>query len=152
MLRSVRKIFWLTFTLLVLLSIFSATAETNTISASGADDDSIAITPNDFRPPECTMNIENLVTGGGDLDGTGNNDLILGGSAGQRLRGRGGDDCILAGAGNDRLRGNRGDDVLLAGVGADNLRGNNHYDICYGGNDSDTDTANNSCEETYQIP
>jgi hypothetical protein len=67
-LRSIRKLFWATFIMLMLTSIFSAFATTNTISASGADDDSIAITPNDFRPPECTMNIQNLVAGAGNLE------------------------------------------------------------------------------------
>jgi Ca2+-binding RTX toxin-like protein len=143
---------WIVSVTLAFVSIFTAFAATNTITESGAEDNVIAITPNDFRPPECGMNIQNLVTGEGNLGGTNSNDLILGGSSGQLLRGLNGDDCVLAGAGDDRLRGNRGDDVLLGGIGADNLRGDQNYDLCYGGNDSDTDTAHNTCEETYQIP
>jgi Ca2+-binding RTX toxin-like protein len=148
----VRSISWIAIIALALTSLFSAFAATNTITASGAEDNSIAITPNDFRPPECRMNIQSLITGEGNLGGTNGNDLILGGSSGQLIHGLNGDDCVLAGAGDDRLRGNRGDDILLAGIGADNLRGDQDYDLCWGGNDSDTDTAHNTCEEISQIP
>jgi Ca2+-binding RTX toxin-like protein len=151
-LRSVRRFFWGAILALAVTSLFSVFAATNTIAESGAGDRSIAITLNDFRPPECTMNVDNLVAGDGNLNGTAGNDLMLGGSVGQMIRGGRGDDCLLAGAGDDQLSGNQGNDILLAGVGEDNLRGNQDYDLCYGGNDSDADSANNTCEEQYQIP
>jgi Ca2+-binding RTX toxin-like protein len=66
-----------------------------------------------------------VLTGSGDLDGTGNerNNSITGNSGDNILAGWGGDDRLFGGNGADRLRGNDGDDRLSGGAGTDWLTG-----------------------------
>ncbi len=135
---------------LVLMTVFSALAASNTIAPSRADVDSQRISPNQLKPPECSgINLTNIVDIGAGETGTSANDLILGtDKADEEIRGGAGDDCILGGKGNERQRigkdwgpglyGEEGNDVLIGGPG------NNDY--CDGGPGSDTYY---SCETTY---
>jgi uncharacterized repeat protein (TIGR01451 family) len=59
----------------------------------------------------------------GQIAGTGNGDLIIGGDPNQIISGRSGDDTIYGGAGNDRIRGQLDDDLLIGGEGNDYLYG-----------------------------
>ena len=153
------------FITLVLLSLFSVFAASNTVSNSYLDVDDFPITANDLKPSECNgINLVNIRAGdgtnandlilgsaGGDnLNAQGGNDCILGGDGGDRLRGASGADIILAGAGNDILIGNRGNDVLYGQSGDDELRGGRQTDICDGG--SGTDTSDGTCETELNIP
>lgn len=113
-------------------------------------------------------NVESLVlTGTGDIDGTGNDaanwltgngasnrlsglggndrlngrsgdDTLSGGSGNDRLYGDDGADRLLGGSGNDQLFGESGADRLDAGVGADTLSGGAGRDVLIGGADGDT--------------
>ncbi|WP_018045660.1 calcium-binding protein [Methylobacterium sp. 88A] len=68
-------------------------------------------------------NVENLVlTGTGDIDGTGN-------ALDNSIVGNGGDNRLDGGAGNDRLTGRGGDDVLVGGTGNDVMRGGAGDDV-----------------------
>ncbi len=92
-----------------------------------------SVVVNDFRPPErAGLTLTNLVTGSGDLTGTNQNDLILGGTAGQTVSAKNGDDCILTGSGGDLVKAGGGADVIVGESGADDLRGEGGNDTIYG--------------------
>jgi Ca2+-binding RTX toxin-like protein len=57
------------------------------------------------------------------ITGTGNNDVILGGSASSSLTGGAGADTITAGAGNDNISGGDGSDQINGSAGKDTLTG-----------------------------
>jgi Ca2+-binding RTX toxin-like protein len=58
-----------------------------------------------------------LLARGFDLDGTGGDDLLVGGAQGDRISGGEGDDLIVGGAGDDMLAGGAGDDVYVFNPG-----------------------------------
>ncbi len=82
-----------------------------------------------------TVNVENLIlTGSGDIDGTGNTlkntivgnsgaNALHGGDAIDTLSGLGGADSLYGDAGNDVLEAGNGDDFLFGGAGSDRLTG-----------------------------
>jgi Ca2+-binding RTX toxin-like protein len=84
-------------------------------------DQASAITANTLKPTTCAaITLTSIIVcTGGNCDGTGANELLLGTSSGERIRGRGGTDCILGGGGDDRLVGNAGIDVCIGGPGND---------------------------------
>jgi Ca2+-binding RTX toxin-like protein len=106
---------------LIMLGTVNALAASNTFSNVGRlDEQSSAITINNKKPAVCTMNLARIVVcTGGNCDGTGQNELILGTSGSERIRGRGGQDCILGGDGDDDIIGNNGGDVCVGGPGTD---------------------------------
>jgi Ca2+-binding RTX toxin-like protein len=126
--------------LLVFVSLISASAAANTVPTTKAESQVVQseITANNLKPPECMMNLTNLVicTAGLACNGTEGNDLVLGNasdeSGAKKLNGKDGDDCLLSGAGKDEVRGGDGDDVLFGGAGNDTLRGQNDTDVCFG--------------------
>jgi Ca2+-binding RTX toxin-like protein len=147
----ITRMIWSLLALLTALSIFSGFAAANTVAGSGAGEDFFTITVNDLRPAECaSINLVNIIIGSGSIQGTNQNDLILGSAGNDQIRGMVGDDCILGGGGNDTIDGRQGNDVLLGGPGNDNLSGFSGTDICYGG--PGTDTADSSCEIIYEVP
>lgn len=133
---------------LVLVSVLSAAAAANFVPATRADDLNLgARTANQLKPPQCTMDLTNIVqcTGTARCSGTGTNDLILGTAGADtgnngRIDGGNGDDCILGGGGNDDINGQGGNDTLLGGDGNDSFNGGGGNDICYGGAGTDTFT------------
>ena len=144
---------------LTVVNAASAVAAGNSIPSSRVDEASYSITANDLKPSQCAgINLTNIVTGSGNFNGTGANDLILGSAGADNIRGQGGDDCIVSGNGDDRLSGlggadvllgGGGDDTLLGGQGNDDLYGGAGYDDCDGGNGTD---SGNSCEVMTNIP
>lgn len=106
---------------LILMSSASALAATNTVPATRIGQQINAISANSLRPSQCsTLNLTSIVVcTGGNCDGTGANELLLGTANGERIRGRGGTDCIVGGGGNDQLVGNGGSDVCIGGPGTD---------------------------------
>lgn len=75
---------------------------------------------------ELGFGIENLnLTGGGAIDGTGNdlNNIIDGTAAVNRMDGGSGNDTLLGFGGHDTLLGSGGNDTLTGGVGRDILNG-----------------------------
>jgi Ca2+-binding RTX toxin-like protein len=135
---------------LVATVVFSASAAAIVLPAARVDQDTLAISPDDLKPPECDgITLTNIVDVGAGETGTPANDLILGTDKNDaEIRGGAGDDCILGGKGNERqkigtdwapgLYGEDGNDVLIGGPG--------NRDYCDGGNGTDTYY---SCEVTY---
>lgn len=78
------------------------------------------ITPDGLKPGACSgVAVAQLVSGSGEVRGSGANDLILAGPGVDDLRGRGGDDCLVGGGGDDDLEGEGGVDVCIGGPGVD---------------------------------
>lgn len=105
---------------LILFSVVTAVAATNTIPATTLDYRVIFIGLNEIKPSSCAgIYVSNLITGSGVITGTNGNDLILASSGVDVIDGSGGNDCILGGSGDDILTGNDGFDVCLGGSGTD---------------------------------
>jgi Ca2+-binding RTX toxin-like protein len=106
---------------LIIVSVGSAVAATNTVPASRLDEVTSAVNANTLKPTSCSaINLTRIVVcTGGNCDGTNANELLLGTSAAERIRGRGGTDCIVGGGGDDQLVGNGASDVCIGGPGTD---------------------------------
>jgi Ca2+-binding RTX toxin-like protein len=119
--------------LLIVASVITAMATSNTVVESGADQDSESVDANDLKPSACNgLNLTNVVTDG---TGTTANDLVVGDENGNILDGGDGADCLVGGNGNDTLTGGAGDDVLIGGGGTDTCTG-----------EGGSDTYDDSCE------
>lgn len=105
---------------LILVSIISATAASNTVPRSNVGEHVGAIMANDLKPAECaSLNLTAKLGGSGTINGTAAAELIVGSSGADRIDGLGGNDCIVGGAGNDTLIGGPGTDVCIGGTGND---------------------------------
>jgi Ca2+-binding RTX toxin-like protein len=72
-----------------------------------------------------------------NLQGSSNDDILVGDDGTNELRGLGGNDSLKGGGGGDHLFGGWGDDVLNGGAGGDVLDGGNGFDTAdYGGSDA----------------
>ncbi|NJR63766.1 MAG: calcium-binding protein [Cyanobacteria bacterium CRU_2_1] len=71
------------------------------------------------------------------INGTNNNDILLGSSNSDKIQGLAGNDILIGLAGDDTLEGGDGIDVLLGGRGNDSLEGNKGDDIMLGGAGND---------------
>jgi hypothetical protein len=106
--------------LLLVAGILSGLAASNSVGPSRLLQTTRTLNANVVKPSQCTMNIVNIITGSGTINGTNQNDLILGSAGADTISGRGGDDCILGGGGNDTINGNNGGgDVCIGGPGTD---------------------------------
>lgn len=149
--KKVFRLFWIWILILGLISISSAFAASNTYTVTYADREIIPITANQLSPAECrTINLTNIVTGSGNIQGTNASDLIFGSSSADKINAKKGNDCIVGGGGDDELRGGEDDDILLGGLGDDELKGETGIDTCYGGGGSDT--TDGTCETIYEVP
>ena len=111
----------------------------------------IPITANHLSPTECeTINLTDIVTGSGNIQGTNQSDLVLGSPSADKINAKKGNDCIMGGGGDDELRGGQDDDILLGGFGDNELKGQTGIDTCYGGDGSDT--TDGTCETIYEVP
>jgi len=107
-------------TALILFSVGTAVAATNTVPATRADVETRSIGINDYKPSSCSgLALTALVTGAGTITGTEGNDLILGSSGADIIDGLGGSDCIAGGGGDDTITGGDGSDICLGGPGTD---------------------------------
>ncbi len=118
---------------LVVATIASAAAASNTVPPSRAGEAAEPATLAQLTPPGCAgMPLTRLQIGPG---GGGGSALILGTPAGGTLSGGGGGDCIVGGANNNVLQGQGGNDVLVGGpaflVFLNGGGGGN--DVCYRG-------------------
>ncbi len=105
---------------LVLISLGSAVATSNSIPGTRVGRTTQVINANALKPPQCAaLNLTAIVTGSGTFQGTSASELIIGSSGPDTIRGRGGTDCILGGGGDDDLIGNQGGDVCIGGPGTD---------------------------------
>ncbi len=111
----------LTFGLVVLMlsSVITAIAATNTIPSTRLDNQTNSVTPNDVKPSFCiSLDLENIVSGSGVITGTNGNDLILGSAGDDIINGLAGTDCILGGSGNDSIHGGDENDICNGGGNA----------------------------------
>ncbi len=105
---------------LILVSLVSAFAAGLNMPYSNIEQQSIPVTAEDLKPPDCaSLYLTNIVRGSGTLTGTAANDLIIGSAGVDTIDGLGGDDCILGSGGDDSLTGSEGTDVCLGGSGTD---------------------------------
>ncbi len=108
---------------LILVSIGSAVAATNTVPPSRLTDQKRIIAVNDLKPAACAaLNLSSILVcpfAGGACDGTDASELILGSPLVDDIKGGKGDDCILGGGGDNQLRGDQGTDVCIGGPGND---------------------------------
>jgi len=112
------KIFLFVLAVLVVVSVASAFAATNTIAPSNIGIQTVSINVNDLKPAACTtLNLTAVIRGSGTITGTSGNDLILGSSGNDIIDGLGGDDCIVGGGGNDIIDGNDGADICIGSGG-----------------------------------
>lgn len=118
---------------LVIATVASAAAASNTVPPSRAGESAHPATLAQFVPRQCAgMPLNRLQIGPGS--GGGGNALILGTPAGGTLSGGGGNDCIVGGANNNSLEGQGGNDVLIGGpVSVLSLNGGGGNDVCYRG-------------------
>jgi len=107
---------------LVLASVMSAMAATNTVPKSGLAMVERSVTANDLKPAACDgLSLSNVIAATGAISGTAQSELILGGPGADTISGEGGNDCILGGGGSDHLYGDSGTDVCIGGAGSDIL-------------------------------
>ncbi len=76
--------------------------------------------------------------------GTTTRDVLLGGSAGDRLNGAGGDDTLTGGLGNDVLDGGTGADLMFGGLGDDSYVLDTARDLIFEGATQGTDAVSAS--------
>jgi hypothetical protein len=145
------RIFWISMTFMLLVSISSAIAASITYSPTHADGEVIPITANQLKPSQCSaLNLTNIISGSGNIQGSNQADLILGSPSADKINAKKGNDCIVSGNGDDEIRGGMDDDVLVGGSGDDELKGENGTDVCYG--EAGLDTSDGTCETVYGIP
>lgn len=124
--QRIQQFAFLGLVVLILVSIGSAFAATNTVPPSRLTDQKRTITVNDLKPAACaSLNLTAIVvcpSAGGACNGTTANELILGSSSIDNIQGDKGDDCILGGGGDDpAIRGDQGTDVCIGGPGTDSF-------------------------------
>jgi Ca2+-binding RTX toxin-like protein len=125
------------FVVLVVVSIGSATAASMAVPGTRIGMQSIPVTGNQLRPPQCPAIYGNtdksqVRFAAPNLNANGSTPLLILGTAGNNtIRGGNGADCIVGGAGNDTLRGRQGGDVIIGGPGTDAARGGAGNDTCY---------------------
>ncbi len=99
---------------MILLSVVTAIAATNTVPSTRLTAYGNSIGINDIKPSACaTIFLTNRVSGAGIITGTEGSDLILGSSGTDTIDGLGGDDCILGGGGTDICTGGSGTDMFI---------------------------------------
>ncbi|MEL6203250.1 MAG: hypothetical protein AAFR39_12915 [Pseudomonadota bacterium] len=103
---------------------------------SGNEDDSLTVP---VTPGDDQVDLNELDNGGGawfidalegndEVDGSSNDDVILGNDGDDNVEARNGNDWLDGGAGDDMLFGNQGDDILIGGLGNDTLNGGQGID------------------------
>ncbi len=124
--------------------------QSNGVSETTAEDDSTMAEFN-AMPEESAGRTDDAEDGSGSvrqtLEGTDDDDLIVGTSADEVIFGKKGRDRMRGNGGKDRLYGGKDDDDCDGGDGDDEIRGDRGNDICdggqgddkvYGGKDNDT--------------
>jgi len=101
---------------LVLVSVATAIAATNTVPPTRLDSQTRSITANSLKPAWCaSLDLSSVIAGSGAITGTNGNDLILGSAGDDTINGLDGNDCIVAGDGADTINGGNGSDICNTG-------------------------------------
>ncbi|HET9906101.1 MAG TPA: hypothetical protein VFQ23_05660 [Anaerolineales bacterium] len=116
------RFFWLSIFSVLLFSVVTAVAATNTIPNTRLGYKNLALFHNNLKPSACaSISVTTLVTGAGVITGTMGNDLILASPGVDIIDGSGGNDCIVGGSSDDILTGGLGNDICLGGPGTDSF-------------------------------
>lgn len=92
----------------------------NSVPVTHLGSTSFIINANALKPVECAgIALNNIIIGSGNIQGSSQNDLILGSSGKDKINGKGGTDCILGGGGDDDIAGTGSGDVCIGGPGND---------------------------------
>jgi Ca2+-binding RTX toxin-like protein len=83
------------------------------LTTAGPDRAALALTASETACPGMTFDNVLVLEAPGPLDGTPENDLLVGSDGDDRIRGFAGDDCILAGDGSDLCSGGEGDNLIF---------------------------------------
>lgn len=105
---------------LTVIGIVSAETASNSVPPSRMGQSTYAIGPNEWKPDACSgIVLTSIVVGSGTgtLNGTKNNDLILGVPGAQTINGQQGNDCLVGNAGVHTLDGGPGSDVCIGPPG-----------------------------------
>jgi hypothetical protein len=118
----------------------------------------------DEEPPMCDgveatifVGSDNIIVGGpddgmvysGHLEGTGNDDVIVGTEGIDSIRARGGNDLVCGLGGDDNIQGNANVDTIYGGEGDDTINGNNNGDFLFGDKGNDTIYGGNGGDVIY---
>ncbi|WP_338688883.1 calcium-binding protein [Bradyrhizobium sp. 26S5] len=90
-------------------------------------------------------------SGGNNLSGGSNNDVLFAGNGGDTLNGNGGDDHLTGGNGNDYLSGGAGNDVLYGGAGNDTLSPGTGSNTISGGAGNDTAVYTDGTRASFTV-
>jgi Ca2+-binding RTX toxin-like protein len=107
---------------LLMVSIFTAAAASNTVPSARMDNVSSGINANVLKPSQCAaLNLTTIVIcpSNGTCNGSAKSELIIGSTNADTIKGKGGADCILGGDGDDDITGGAGGDVCIGGPGND---------------------------------
>lgn len=96
-------------------TLSTATANSNSVPGTLIGESVVYPDANDLKPEACAgLDLTEIISGAGQIEGTAGNDLILGGSGADTINGAGGDDCIVAGDGADIIDGGGGSNICIA--------------------------------------
>ncbi|MEM8849645.1 MAG: calcium-binding protein [Pseudomonadota bacterium] len=95
------------------------------------------------------FNFSNFFFGGRTIDGSDENELIIGTFGGDTIAGNGGNDQIFGLFGNDALSGGDGDDKVFGGAGHDTVEGGNGEDTLSGGSGDDRVVGNKGDDQMF---
>ncbi|WP_423298271.1 calcium-binding protein, partial [Arcobacter sp. YIC-310] len=121
----------------------NANLSTNTITADGADSDTVTNVENIIGTnyDDSDINtIDDIIIGdnkANSINGMAGDDSLVGNDNDDIIRGGTGYDTIDGGADNDTLYGDAGNDLILGGTGEDSLYGNADDDVLDGGDNDD---------------
>ena len=106
--------------LILVASIVSAIAASNTVTSSNLSDTSRGIGANDLKPSQCaTLTLDTIYAcpAHGPCNGPTGNVLLLGPSGNKKINGNSGDDCIIAGSGSQTINGGGGTNICIGNSG-----------------------------------
>jgi len=83
------------------------------------------------------------------IEGTSEDDLLLGNKSPNRMNGKGGDDCIYGFEAMDTIRGGFGDDYIDGGSNFDRIKGQWGRDLIYGGEGDDKIWGGSGMDNIY---
>jgi Ca2+-binding RTX toxin-like protein len=103
--------------------------------------------PNDFDTATGTATTS--LNGGGNSNGTGGDDVIVGTGSANNLLGGNGNDTIYGGGLGDNIQGQANNDSLYGQAGADVISGDTGVDVVYGGSGADTLNGNDGNDSIF---
>ncbi|MDO8786561.1 MAG: calcium-binding protein [Sulfuritalea sp.] len=103
-----------------------------------------------FQFADRSLSLQEILDIGMDLEGTPQDDFIVGTGMKESINALAGDDIILAGGGNDVIDASAGNDTIDAGEGNDSVIGGEGNDLLDGGTGSDS-LAGGTGDDSYVV-